>query len=98
MNEAVQDLLNYLHRCKIAASPVLTTLLAAKARSDARDYRGKHQRLRSLIAQYPNDFVIDSEDGNILGITHTATGFRMHAPRNVIPVPLKRMPPPEIAA
>ncbi len=73
-----------------AASPILQQLLAAKAESDRKNWIAKHSIMRNLISQSPNDFVIDSDDGNgIVGITHPSTGFRMHLPQRVIPVPLQ---------
>ena len=75
---------------KIALSPALTDLLIAKKLSDQKDYKGKHARLRSLIEKYPDDFYIDSQMGDIVGLTHK-TGFRIHAPMKVLPpVKLRR--------
>jgi hypothetical protein len=73
-----------LHK-EAKAGPVLTTLLQAKQLSDMRDYAGKHTKLRELIEKYPDDFTIDSRDDNIVGLTHSKTGFRVHAPLKVLP-------------
>jgi hypothetical protein len=68
-------------RCpvKTAASPLIEELKAVKRDSDMRNWRGKHAKLRSLMAKYPDDFYIDSRQGTIVGITHK-TGFRFHMP------------------
>lgn len=73
---------------KQSASPIIQTLLQAKELSDRRDYKGKHAKLRSLIEQYPDDFYIDSRMGDIVGLTHKS-GFRIHAPSKIIPIPLR---------
>lgn len=70
---------------------MLTQLLLAKTLSDRRDYKGKHIRLRQLIDKYPDDFVIDSQQGDIAGVTHIPTGFKIHSPNRVLPVNLKRL-------
>jgi len=62
----------------------LPQLLAAKAHSDARRYAHKHQLMQGIMRQYPDEFVIDSEDKKYYGITHTPTGFRMHLPRQIV--------------
>lgn len=72
----------------------LSGLLYAKAQSDIGKYEEKHKKLRELILQYPNDFAIDSEVGNIVGITHRPTRFRIHMLKKQIPLPLKRLEPP----
>jgi hypothetical protein len=77
---------------KTALSPALKTLIEAKELSDRKDYKGKHVRLRSLIEQFPDDFFIDSLNGDIAGITHRPTGFKIHAPLKVLPVNLRGFP------
>jgi len=57
----------------------------AKRYSDARQYPAKHSLLHSLIKNSPKEFYIDSDDGaGIVGLTHEPTGFRIHAPRQVV--------------
>lgn len=73
---------------KRGAGPVIQGLLEAKRLSDRRDYRGKHQKLRELIEKYPDDFYIDSQQGNMVGITHKS-GFQIHAPLKILPVKLR---------
>jgi 8-oxo-dGTP pyrophosphatase MutT (NUDIX family) len=48
-------------------------------------YEGKHQVLRQLLQESPDDFIIDSQEGGILGITHVPTNFRIHIPREQFP-------------
>jgi hypothetical protein len=70
----------------------LALLLEAKARSDRRDYGGKHDVLRRLLTSRPGEFLVDSDDGRgILGLTHTPTGFRIHLPKDALP---PAAPPP----
>jgi superfamily II DNA or RNA helicase len=70
----------------------LDALLAAKKESDRRNYPAKHAILRKLIKQSPGDFMIDSEEGNIYGVTHIPTGFRIHMPRSEAPSGLQKRP------
>lgn len=74
---------------KRALSPVLSQLIEAKNLSDKKDYRGKHSKLRQLMQQYPDDFYIDSVNGDIAGITHSGTGFKIHMPIRLLPATLK---------
>jgi hypothetical protein len=67
----------------------LEELRRVKVLSDRRDYQGKHGLLHSLIERYPEDFFIDSTNGDIVGITHRPTGFRVHAPVRIIPTQLR---------
>jgi hypothetical protein len=86
---AAQKLLGGIGREKVALGPALQSLIEAKQLSDKKDYSGKHQRLRNLIEKYPDDFFIDSINGEIAGITHRPTGFKIHAPMKVLPVKLR---------
>lgn len=74
---------------KKSVGPVLQQLLQMKQLSDRKDYKGKHSRLRSLIESYPDDFFIDSVNGNVAGVTHRPTNFKIHAPLRVLPVNLR---------
>jgi hypothetical protein len=82
---------------KRAAGPVLVGLQQAKSYSDKRDYYSKHAKLRQLIEKYPSDFYIDSEQGNIVGVTHRPTNFKMHAPRHVLPPGIRRTPQEQLS-
>jgi hypothetical protein len=62
----------------------LDELRAAKTHSDRREYARKHEILRRLIAQSPQDWHVDDPKPKYKGITHTPTKFRFHAPRGVI--------------
>jgi hypothetical protein len=68
-------------------------LLQAKAESDRRNYRAKNELLRQLLSAQPHRFVVDSDDGRILGLTHPSTGFRIHMPRGAVPdgIQLRRL-------
>jgi hypothetical protein len=77
---------------KHSASPTIEALLRAKALSDIRKYREKHDQLRALIAAHPADFVVDSEDGNIVGLTHRS-GFRIHSLKDDTISRLRRIKP-----
>lgn len=62
----------------------LAELKKAKAYSDVKQYDAKHQIVYQLVKDNPNEFFIDSEEGDLLGLTHELTGFRIHVPRKVI--------------
>jgi hypothetical protein len=71
---------------KIAKSLELEKLIEAKKRSDRSDYEGKHKVLADLLRKYPSNFKVDSEVNNkYVGITHKPSGFKIHAPRKIIP-------------
>lgn len=82
---------------KSAAGPVLLGLQEVKGFSDRRNYRAKHTRLRQLMEKYPSDFYVDSQSGNIVGVTHRPTGFKVHAPMHVLPPGVKRTPAEQLA-
>ena len=64
----------------------LKQLLEAKKRSDINDYSGKNRILADLLNKLPSQFRIDSElNAKYVGITHTPTGFKIHAPRKLVP-------------
>lgn len=62
---------------------VLQLLQQAKQRSDQRRYQEKYQLIRQIMAQSPQDFVVDSPVGKYHGITHVPTKFRFHVPPTV---------------
>jgi len=66
-------------------SPVLQALLRAKALSDMQEYKAKHEQIQKLVAEHPDDFVIDSMNKGIIGLTHKQTGFRIHIPQKRLP-------------
>jgi hypothetical protein len=63
---------------------ILDELRAAKTHSDRRDYDRKHEILRRLIAQSPQDWHVDDPKPKYKGVTHAPTRFRFHAPAAVI--------------
>jgi len=62
----------------------VSDLKKAKGYSDVRQYDAKHSLVNQLVRQAPAEFYIDSEQGNIVGLTHRPTGFRIHVPREVV--------------
>lgn len=72
---------------KATASP-LDDLLAAKEHSDKGDYGSKTHLVRNLLHKFPKDFVVDTPEGQFVGITHVPTGFKMHISRAVVPLEL----------
>lgn len=72
---------------KIAKSLELKRLLEAKQYSDNNEYGKKHEILKKLLEEKPKQFKVDSSlNDKFVGITHKPTGFRIHAPRSLIPV------------
>jgi len=63
---------------------ILDELRAAKTHSDRREYHRKHEILRRLIAQSPQDWHVDDPKPKYKGVTHTPTKFRFHAPADVV--------------
>jgi hypothetical protein len=68
---------------------ILDELRAAKTHSDRREYDRKHEILRRLIAQSPQDWRVDDPKPKYKGITHAPTKFRFHAPGGVISAHVK---------
>lgn len=58
-------------------------LKKAKEHSDAKRYDQKHAVLRKLITMSPQDFYVDAPGGAHPGLTHSPSGFRIHAPRSI---------------
>lgn len=81
---------------RAARSPVLAAMLDAKARSDRRDYRGKHAIMRRLMVEDPGAFVVDDDRGHFVGVTHSDLGFKMHLPRTLVPEGVRRVVPPGV--
>ena len=69
---------------KVDPGSKLDNLLRAKEDSDNKRYNDKHERMRSLMWQHPQDFHIDSQEGEIYGIYHKPTKFKMHLPKHVV--------------
>ena len=72
---------------KIAKSIQLKKLIAAKQHSDRNEYGKKNTLLAELLKKYPQEFKIDSGAGSkYVGLTHKPSGFKIHAPRTLIPI------------
>lgn len=72
---------------KIAKSYELKKLIEAKQHSDKNEYAQKHKILSELLEKHPEQFKVNSIlDNKYVGLTHKRTGFRIHAPRTLIPV------------
>jgi 8-oxo-dGTP pyrophosphatase MutT (NUDIX family) len=76
--DARKAILNNLQKNKI-----LNQLKSVKSDSDVGDYSSKNYKLQQLVSKYPDQFIVDSDDGKYPGITHTPTGFRFHTTREV---------------
>lgn len=74
----------YAELAKIAMSWKLKQLIRAKEYSDEGQYLKKHKILAKLMKRDPEDWEVDSS-GRYLGLTHLPTGFRIHAPRELVP-------------
>lgn len=75
-----------LNITKQARSFELSQLIAAKDMSDHGSYSGKNKILGSLLHNNPTHFKIDSKlNSKYYGITHKASGFRIHVARKLIP-------------
>jgi hypothetical protein len=61
----------------------LNQLKSVKSDSDVGDYSSKNYKLQQLVSKYPDQFIVDSDDGKYPGITHTPTGFRFHTTREM---------------
>jgi superfamily II DNA or RNA helicase len=70
-------------------------LLKAKEESDRKNYSVKNDILRRLIKESPREFLIDSEENGIYGITHRPSGFKIHLLKAVTPPELTRPQPKE---
>lgn len=62
----------------------LKDLKKAKQFSDAKQYSQKHDLVHQLILESPKDFYVDSEKDGIVGLTHSATNFKIHVPKSVV--------------
>jgi hypothetical protein len=72
---------------KIAKSLQLKKLIEAKKFSDKNEYGSKNTILAELLSKYPKEFKVDQIlNNNYVGLTHKPSGFKIHAPRTLIPV------------
>lgn len=56
-------------------------LRLAKQHSDASRYQEKTQILRELMTGASQDWLVDSDQGHTVGVTHTPSGWRYHLPK-----------------
>lgn len=83
-----------LEKSAAAQQPsTLEALQEAKRMSDVKRYNAKHAIMSGIMLRHPEEFTIDSEDGDILGVTHAPTGFRMHLPRRIVPAAVAKTAP-----
>jgi hypothetical protein len=77
---------------KIAKSYALTQLIEAKKLSDKNDYAGKNKILASLMGKYPQEFKVDSSVSNdkYVGLVHKPSGFKIHAPKMLVPMNVEK--------
>lgn len=68
---------------------VISLLQKAKEESDRKNYPAKHHILQTLLEKHPEQFYQDSEQGDIVGITHRS-GFRLHMPRRLLPTNVEK--------
>ena len=78
---------------KDATAAVMQQLRLAKEHSDNKRYDRKHEILRRIIAQSPQDWAVDDPKPKYKGITHTPTKFKFHAPPDVIGAHVKAAQP-----
>jgi hypothetical protein len=67
------------------AETMLPRLQQAKLHSDRGQYAAKAAIMRHLMAQMPQEFLVDQPNQRYAGITHVPTGFQLHVPREIIP-------------
>jgi hypothetical protein len=76
---------------KIAKSLQLKKLIEAKRMSDKNNYSKKNSILADLLEKYPKEFKVDSALNNkYVGLTHKPSGFKIHAPRTLIPIGIEQ--------
>lgn len=90
--KALQDLVAD-HQAPEEKEAALGSLLQAKGHSDKKQYGAKHRIMALMMYKTPDEFLVDSDDGQFLGITHAPTGFRMHLPKNIVPAVVRANTP-----
>jgi hypothetical protein len=66
-------------------TPVVELLKRAKDSSDKGIYYHKHMILHDLTSNYPDEFDMDSDEGEIVGLTHRPSGFKIHTKKATLP-------------
>jgi hypothetical protein len=77
-----------------AAGGAVSQLQEAKTQSDKHNYARKHAILKRLLEVRGDEFMVDSRKGNIVGLTHTPSNFRIHARRSVLAPGMSADPQP----
>jgi len=81
---------------KVAKSMELKQLLKAKKMSDQSDYVHKNELIRKMLIKNPEAFKVDSHlNRQYVGLTHIKSGFKIHAPKSIVPSSLMH---PQIGA
>jgi hypothetical protein len=76
---------------KEAKSVQIQKLIEAKKLSDQNKYNEKNTILSDLLKKYPKEFKVDSLlNNNYVGLTHKPSGFKIHAPRTLIPIGIEK--------
>lgn len=89
-DKSYYEKIKQIEKQSIAAhKDVLAQLLLAKEHSDNKRYAEKTQILRRLMAQSPQDWVIDDPKPHHKGVTHTPTKFKLHTDPTAIPPSVK---------
>jgi superfamily II DNA or RNA helicase len=71
---------------KEAKSTEILKLIEAKKKSDNRDYIAKNHILQTITHKNPKNFKVDSYlNKKYVGLTHIPSGFKIHAPRSILP-------------
>lgn len=65
-------------------SPV-SQMSLAKEYSDRKQYGAKQAILYGLMKDRPEEFIVDSDEGDIVGVTHTPSGFQIHTRKVAVP-------------
>lgn len=80
------EMVTALKRRIAGTGSTVDALLAAKAESDRKNYPAKHAILRRLLRDAPDEFAVDSGEGErMVGVTHRPSGFRVHMPSVALP-------------
>lgn len=86
LNNAFINLIKKSSFEKTAKSHELLQLIEAKKKSDARDFVAKNHIIQTLTHKNPAHFKVDSRlNRNYVGLTHVPTGFKIHAPKKILP-------------
>jgi superfamily II DNA or RNA helicase len=89
LNNAFINLIKKSGFEKTAKSYELLQLIEAKKKSDSRDFTAKNHIIQTLTHKHPQNFKVDSRlNKSYVGLTHIPTGFKIHAPKKILPASL----------